>query len=334
MELTTVADDEAVFHDGLDVHRYEGLEPDTDYERHGIAFRTLPAPGELLSRFATVNDVHFGETEAGLITGVETPVLRAPEGAPPYPETMSAGAIAEMADIDPAAVLVKGDLTSEGTHEEYGRFLQFYGDAFGERMHHIRGNHDAYLGQDFMPADPVRVDLPGARLLMINTTVPRRAGGGITAEQLWWLDDNAAGSEAPVMVFGHHHPWAPGSVSRPTDYFGIDPDASERLVTLVANRPEIVGYFCGHSHRNRVRHFAATGSMPWAEVASVKDFPGSWAEYRVFEGGILQVHRRVSTPDALEWSDTCRGLYAGLIDFPAYALGAMSDRCFAVWPRR
>ena len=36
----------------------------------------------------------------------------------------------------------------------------------------------------------------------------------------------------------------------------------------------------------------------------MKDFPGSWAEYRVFEGGILQVHHRISTPDALAWTDS------------------------------
>lgn len=334
MELTTVAEDEAVFHDGLDVHRHEGLSPDTEYEFHDLAFRTLPAPGDLLCRFATVNDVHFGEIEAGLIAGIETPVLRAPEGAPPYPETMSAAAISEMVKIDPAAVLVKGDLTSEGTREEYGRFLQFYGDAFGDRLHHIRGNHDAYLGQDFMPAEPVRVDLPGVRLLMINTTVPRQAGGGIDGGDLVWLDDNAAGSDVPVMTFGHHHPWSPDSTDRPDDYFGIDPTSSERLVAVIANRPEIVGYFCGHTHRNRVRHFTATGTLPWAEVASVKDYPGTWTEYRVYDGGILQVHRRISTIEALEWSEASRGLYAGLLDFTTYALGRLSDRCFPIWPRR
>ena len=35
----------------------------------GFSFRTLPAPGELLATFATVNDVHFGETECGVIDG-------------------------------------------------------------------------------------------------------------------------------------------------------------------------------------------------------------------------------------------------------------------------
>ncbi|WP_195210382.1 metallophosphoesterase family protein [Actinomarinicola tropica] len=334
MELTTVADDEVVFHAGADVRRHTGLAPDTEHVLEGIAVRTLPAPGELLCRVATVNDVHFGETECGVIEGVETPVFRVPEGTEPYPERMNRGAVDEIAAIDPVAVLVKGDLTSNGTDEEYQRFLEVYGGALGERMHHIRGNHDAYEGQTTMPSDPVRVDVPGARLLMIDTTVPRRAGGGLDAEQLEWLDDNAAGSEVPVLVFGHHHPWDPSSATRSENYFGIDPDSSERLVEVVARRPEVVGYFAGHTHRNRVRHFAATGELPWVEVASVKDFPGSWAEYRIFDGGILQIHRRISTPDALEWSETCRGLYGDLMDYVAYAFGALSDRCFPIWSRR
>ena len=38
------------------------------YEHHGIAYTTLPRPpGELRCRVATVNDVHFGETEAGRV---------------------------------------------------------------------------------------------------------------------------------------------------------------------------------------------------------------------------------------------------------------------------
>jgi hypothetical protein len=63
----------------------------------------------------------------------------------------------------------------------------------------------------------------------------------------------------------------------------------------------------------------------------VKDFPGSWAEYRVYEGGILQVHRRISAPEALDWTDRTRAMFGGL--YPAYSFGAMSDRCFAISPR-
>jgi hypothetical protein len=63
-------------------------------------------------------------------------------------------------------------------------------------------------------------------------------------------------------------------------------------------------------------------------VACVKDFPGTWAEYRVFEGGILQIHRRIAEPKALAWSERCRSMLAGL--YPQYAFGGLPDRCFAI----
>ncbi len=83
MDVTTVADDLIVIHDGLVVHRYDELTPDTEYDLRGTTVRTLPRPGgELLCRFATVNDVHFGETEAGRIDDLtEGPIRRADPGA-------------------------------------------------------------------------------------------------------------------------------------------------------------------------------------------------------------------------------------------------------------
>jgi hypothetical protein len=99
----------------------------------------------------------------------------------------------------------------------------------------------------------------------------------------------------------------------------------------VARRSRIVAYAAGHTHRNRVRRTAATGHVPYIEVACVKDFPGSWAEYRVYEGGIMQVHHRISTPGALRWSERCRHLYADFgVDYETYALGGLEDRCFTV----
>lgn len=330
VELTTVADDEAVFHDGPKVVVHRDLSPDTDYELEGIAFRTLPRPaGERLATIATVNDVHFGEIECGLLEGFDVgPVLRSGEGEPPYPETMNRAAIAEITAIRPDAVVVKGDLTTHGSKEEYRQFLDAYRPAFGDRLHHVRGNHDAYHGEDFASEAPIEVALPGVTLASLDTVVPRSASGQVSTAQLEWLDDLGARAQGPVLVFGHHHPWAPGSASRPETYFGINCDDSERLVDVFAHRPSLAGYFAGHTHRNRVRRFAATGGRPWVEVACVKDFPGSWAEYRVYEGGILQLHRRISTPDALAWTDRCRAMFAGT--YAQYAFGGLADRCFVV----
>lgn len=333
-ELTTVSDDGAVAFRGLEVKRFEGLEPATAYDFDGLSFTTLPRPpGERLATVATVNDVHFGEEAAGIIAGSDIgPVLRSAPGEPPYPELMNRAAVAEIAAIEPDAVVAKGDLTAGGTAEEHQAFLDCYGGAFGDRLTAVRGNHDV-CGTHTFADDPVQaVILPGAVLAVLDTTRPGEAHGRLTPEQLEWLDELGARSELPVLVLGHHHVWNPDKGKREGTYYGIDPDASEALVATVARRPSLVGYVAGHTHRNRVVRVAATGDVPYAEVASTKDFPGAWAEYRVFEGGILQVLHRIADRSALRWTEQTRAMYAGL--YAEYAFGDLEDRCFPIWPRR
>ena len=331
VEVTTVADEEAVVFDGPVPIRLTGLTPDTDYEHHGVFFRTLPRPpGPRLATIATVNDVHFGETECGVIDGLEGfvgPILTSPPGADPYPEVMNRAAVAEIRTLQPDAVVAKGDLTTHGTEEEYRAFLGCYQPAFGDRLRWIRGNHDG----DLAGFDPQELNLSGVTLAILDTSIPGRPSGRVPVDQLEWLDELGSRADRPVLVFGHHHCWDPGSRTRAASYFGINPDDSEALVEVVARRPAIVGYFAGHTHRNRVRRFASTGTVPWVEVACVKDFPGTWAEYRVFEGGILQIHHRIASPAALAWSESCRAMIDGL--YPSYALGELADRCFPIWPR-
>src|SRR3954470_21479901 len=114
VEVTTVADDLIVTHDGTAVSRLDGLRPATTYEIAGTSVTTLARPaGELLCRFATVNDVHFGEVEGRRIDDSQRgPVMREAHGDAPSPETMNQGAVAEIAAADPAAVIVKGDLSN------------------------------------------------------------------------------------------------------------------------------------------------------------------------------------------------------------------------------
>lgn len=327
-ELTTVTDDTATVHDGTTVHHVDGLEPNTEYERHGIEFRTLPRPsGTLQSRIGTVNDVHFGETEAGRIDDNPLgPIQRAAPGEPPYPETMNRGAAREMSAAALDAVIVKGDISTDGEASEFAAFEACYRSPFGARLHVVRGNHDAYRGQDDYAGDEW-IELPGMAIALLDTTIPTQTTGHVTPGQLDWLDGYAAASTVPVLVMGHHQQWVSGA--RSAGYFGIDPDASEALTNVMVRRPAIVAYTSGHTHRHRVR--VVGGQVPSIEVGCVKDFPGTWAEYRAYDGGIMQVVHRVSTPDALAWSERCRGLYADFgMDYATYALGDLSDRCFVI----
>jgi 3',5'-cyclic AMP phosphodiesterase CpdA len=333
MEITTVADDLVVVHHGLDVRRYEGLAADTEHELDGLSVRTLATPpGELLCRFATVNDVHFGEVEAGRIDDLpDGPIRRAEPGARPYPEVMNHAAAVEMAAIDPAAVIVKGDLSVDGEPAEWDAFEACYRAPFGDRLHVVRGNHDAYRHQAEYAGDQ-RIDLPGVTVALLDTAIPGATTGTITTEQIDWLDDVCASADRPVFVMGHHQQWIGSgpAAKRSEDYFGLHPDASDALDALAARRAVVVGYAAGHTHRHRVRPMAVSG-VPSIEIGCTKDFPGTWAEYRVYDGGIMQVVHRLSSPEALAWSESCRGLYSDFgVDYATYALGTLADRCFTL----
>ncbi|MGZ6945165.1 MAG: metallophosphoesterase family protein [Acidimicrobiia bacterium] len=323
------------------VARFDGLQPGTEHpvtvegvmadEFLPATVRTLEVPaGRPLATIATTNDVHFGEVECGRLDGLMEeelgPVLRALPGEPPYPETMNRGAIAEIEALDPDAVLVKGDLTNLGTEEEYAAFLAAYGQL-GDRMRHVRGNHDAMLDASMaLEGAPFAIDVGGVTLAVLDTVRPGIDRGQITAEQLHWLDDLAATVTGAVLVFGHHHPWDLDAANRSADYFGINPDDSDALGAVVTARENIVGYFAGHTHRNRVRRSDRARRVPFVEVSCTKDYPGVWAEYQIYEHGYTQVVRRISAPDALAWTERTRPMFGGL--YRTYALGHLGHRCF------
>lgn len=319
--------------------RVTGLTPETEYALavEGVApggalprsFTTLPRPsGWMLATFATANDVHFGELECGHLGPPHEdigPFFGSPPGEPPYIETMNAAVIAEMRALLPDAVVVKGDLTDQGTEEQFAAFLAAYG-TFGDKLAFVRGNHDAMTDPGLAVEDaPFTVELAGCTLAVLDTVEPGRAGGRLTADQVQWLDDVAAEATGPVLAFGHHHVWPTDSRVRPDDYFGIRPADSEAFVEVVARNENIVGYFAGHTHGNRVWREPTRG-VPFVEVGTPKDYPGAWAEYRVYEDGYTQVVRRVSAPAAFDWAEHTSGQYLGL--YRELARGSLAERCF------
>ena len=325
-ELTTVADDIAVFHHGSHVIRHSNLEPGTRYTEHGIDFETLQRPsGRLMTVFATVNDVHFGETEAGRIDdNPDGPIQRAHPGEDPYPLTMNRAAVEEIRSINPRAVFVKGDLTVDGRDEEFSQFRETYVDTFSDALFVARGNHDSYRGQSEYDENHW-VEMPGVAVALIDTTIPTVTTGRIDPHQFEWLDAHLSSATTPVVIMGHHQQWIEGN--RSDDYFGLHPDCSDELDDMVARHACVIAYTAGHTHRHRVRTMRRSG-VPSIEIGCVKDFPGTWAEYRAYEGGVMQVVHRISSPAALSWSNRCRRLYRDFgVDYETYAMGTLSDRC-------
>jgi predicted phosphodiesterase len=219
-------------------------------------------------------------------------------------------------------VVVKGDLTTRGRPEEYQAFLDCYRPAFGDRLVHVRGNHDCYEHQAYA-ADPFQeVAVPGAVVAVLDTGRPGFTNGTLHKAQLEQLDELGARAEVPVLVMGHHPIWDARYEQRTETVFSLLPEATEALLGVFARRPRLVTYAAGHTHRN---HLVEIDGAAFVEVGALKDFPGAWCEYQVFDGGVLQVVRRVSHPDAVAWTEKTRAMFGGA--YGLFALGALEERC-------
>ena len=337
---TRVGDREQTTTGPFHVVTIDGLSPDVEYELEvegAPADRWLPAAvhtleqpaGRLLATIATANDVHFGETECGRTGDPATdaigPILRTEPGEMPYPQVMNRAVVREMAALDPDAVVVKGDLTDTGRPEEYEAFLEVYGEL-GPRMRHVRGNHDAMRDPAMaVEGAPYAIELDGVTLAVLDTSEPGNVGGVLPRAQLAWLDQLAADVTAPLLVFGHHPVWNLDA-ARVDSHYAIARDDSFAFAQLIARRESIVGYFAGHTHTNRVVRLGGARAIPLVEVACTKDYPGAWAEYRVYEGGYTQVVRRVAEPAAFAWAERARSMIQGI--YRDLVLGAVDARCF------
>jgi hypothetical protein len=265
-----------------------------------------------------VNDVHFGETECSRLGVMEEGTARAAPGPgePTLPGDDEPSA-SRRSGARPDVVLVKGDYelgTEESTPRSSPRTGRF------QRAHHGQPRRDARRVDGLEGAVHDRRRRAARRARHRQPGIER----SITAAG-HWLDDPGI-SHRPVLVFGHHHLWNLDATDRSAEYFGINPEDSEAFATVVAGHENIVGYFAGHTHRNRIRRTNRARRVPFVEVSCTKDYPGVWAEYRIYEHGFSQIVRRISAPAALEWTERTRPMFAGL--YRAYALGPLDHRCY------
>ncbi len=331
---------------GVGAASLDGLPPDTSLEltvrvpgggRERIeGFRTLPPPpGRLLCRFATVNDLHVGERRFGLLRTMRRPAATL---AGTYPMLCARAALDEALEWGAQAVVAKGDLTYLGRPaqwEEVGRLLA----GLPVPVDVILGNHDvgrraadgrAELARHgiVVPLEPFSRDLPGIRLVLGHSAVPRHGRGHVSRAQRYQIADLLEKAEGPAFLALHHYPqpyrlpyFYPPGIPGPEAKALLDAVAAANSATLVSS---------GHSHRNRSR---THGPLVITEVGAPMHYPGTWAGYAVHEGGIRQVVRRVAAQDAIEWTERTRRVLLGL--WGRWAPGTRAERCFShPWPRR
>lgn len=294
-----------------------------------FAVTTLtPPPGELLSRFATISDLHLGARAWGALR-----TMSDESGHPvPYPYRCAAAATAEAARWGAELLIIKGDAAQHENGRDFAEVGRLV-DQFGELpMLLIPGNHDVdgrggtiprTVGQRALPytRGVATVDLPGIRLAVADTTIARRGRGSLVRNEAALLE---AVADAPGPSFvGLHHQLQTTRIPRywPIGIGGVESAAFiARLSAL--NRSVMIS--SGHTHRNRKR---LEHGILISEVASTKDWPCVWAGYAVYEGGIRQVIRRIADPDAISWAEYSRGALHGLWGF--WSPGPPDNRCFS-----
>lgn len=173
-------------------------------------------------------------------------------------------AVAHVASLRPApdAILITGDLTSDGDQSVYAEFLGILG-GIGAPVFPLPGNHDRRdllraAFPDVLPASgPIAyaIERFPIRVMMLDSLVEGQSYGELGPEQLAWLDGALrADPAAPTLVALHHPPFRTGIDHM--DYSMLrDADA---LAEVVSRHPQVERVVAGHVHRMTQRRFAGT----------------------------------------------------------------------------
>lgn len=156
--------------------------------------------------------------------------------------------------VRPDILLLTGDLTENGDAESFARLANALKD-YPIPCWPIPGNHDLRdtLLEAFphvVPADgfiQYVIDLPGLRVLMLDTLEIGRHGGAFCETRARWLSDRLhEAPDVPTFIAMHHPPFATGITWM--DTHEGEPWV-QRFATAIAGHDQIVGVTCGHVHR-------------------------------------------------------------------------------------
>jgi len=157
--------------------------------------------------------------------------------------------------VRPAAVLFTGDLTEHGRPEEYQRLRSLVDPAMariGVPAVYLPGNHDdrAAMLEHLLgaaastaPLDQV-VHLGALRVIAMDSTVPGRAYGELSGEQLAWLRTELRTPAPDGTVLALHHPPLP----TPLPLSGAIELQNRAALAEVLTGSDVRMVLAGHTH--------------------------------------------------------------------------------------
>jgi 3',5'-cyclic AMP phosphodiesterase CpdA len=115
-----------------------------------------------------------------------------------------------------------------------------------------------YYSLEVKKEDPTTKD-PTIRIVVLNTKIRFGSGGKIDDEQFKWLESKLEEhTNDIVLVFGHHQLSGLGKLKN-----------SKKLENLLCKYPNVVAYFCGHTHEHDINyHQKKDGSFGFWEIVA------------------------------------------------------------------
>lgn len=223
----------------------------------------------------------------------------------------------------PDLVLMTGDLTRDGTDEEY-RALRALIAPLPMPVHLMPGNHDnrerlqgAFPDHAYLPVlTPSRpflhyvLELELLRLVVLDTVAPGKVSGELCPARLGWLARQLAQApDHPTVIAMHHPPMAVGI--RGMDALACDHHGV--LPMLLRRHSQVGTIICGHLHRAM--------SVHW-EGVTVTSCPSTWTQVGLALGDGMTYYT-TSEPPALRlhwWEPGC-----GFVSHLSY-IGSFSRR--------
>ncbi|MBB6694042.1 metallophosphoesterase [Cohnella xylanilytica] len=168
---------------------------------------------------------------------------------------------AKESGIEPAFVLITGDLSHEGDAADYAYIrtvLDECSERIGAPVHVVLGNHDhrGPFREGYLMEAPSEepyyysVMYGGLRLIGLNTQIPGDHAGELDERQLSWLSEQLKEAAPQGTIIGLHHPVL--SIE------GMDGShlLKNRAVfgDLIAGT-DVIGVLAGHVHSNNVGTF-------------------------------------------------------------------------------
>ncbi len=180
---------------------------------------------------------------------------------------MFAAAVHQIGTLDPAPdlVLLSGDVTDEGTADEYATARRLLA-GLAAPLVVIPGNHDersafrmAFADHAYLPGEGpmnfVAYHHGPCRIIGFDVTQPGYHHGDVDEAALAWLDA-ALGSDArrPTLIMMHQPPFRCG-LPYVDDYLCR---GGERIDAVVSRYPAVERVLCGHVHRMMQVRFGGT----------------------------------------------------------------------------